>query len=72
MSQQIVWDLLTNTAEAATTLGDHELAAQVKSTVDNLDPGLRARGDVTVDIGWANGNPVRTRRAYRPHGRGPR
>ncbi|RAS70507.1 alpha-L-fucosidase 2 [Lentzea atacamensis] len=41
MSQQIVWDLLTNTAEAATALGDHEFAAQVKSTVDRLDPGLR-------------------------------
>ncbi|MET9630384.1 glycoside hydrolase family 95 protein [Lentzea sp. NPDC006480] len=41
MSQQIVHDLLTNTAEAATVLGDREFAAQVKSTVDKLDPGLR-------------------------------
>ncbi|MEU0877184.1 glycoside hydrolase family 95 protein [Lentzea sp. NPDC005914] len=41
MSQQIVHDLLTNTAEAATTLGDRDFAAQVKSTVDRLDPGLR-------------------------------
>ncbi|KJK48319.1 alpha-L-fucosidase, partial [Lentzea aerocolonigenes] len=41
MSQQIVHDLLTNTAEAATILGDREFAAQVKSTVDKLDPGLR-------------------------------
>ncbi len=41
MSQQIVWDLLTNTAEAATVLGESGFAAQVKSTVDRLDPGLR-------------------------------
>jgi alpha-L-fucosidase 2 len=41
MSQQIVWDLLTNTAEAATVLGESAFAAQVKSTVDRLDPGLR-------------------------------
>jgi alpha-L-fucosidase 2 len=41
MSQQIVRDLLTNTAEAATTLGDREFAEQLRSTVDRLDPGLR-------------------------------
>ncbi|GGU28320.1 glycoside hydrolase family 95 protein [Lentzea flava] len=41
MSQQIVHDLLTNTVEAATTLGDLGFAQQVRSTVDRLDPGLR-------------------------------
>ncbi|HWM02267.1 MAG TPA: glycoside hydrolase N-terminal domain-containing protein [Actinophytocola sp.] len=41
MSQQIVWDLLTNTAAAADTLGDAAFAARVRSTLDRLDPGLR-------------------------------
>ncbi|OLF10337.1 glycosyl hydrolase family 95 catalytic domain-containing protein [Actinophytocola xanthii] len=41
MSQQIVWDLLTNTVEAANTLGDRAFAAEAKATLDRLDPGLR-------------------------------
>jgi alpha-L-fucosidase 2 len=41
MSQQIVWDLLTNTVAAARTLGDTAFAARAQSILDRLDPGLR-------------------------------
>ncbi|MCP2335687.1 glycosyl hydrolase family 95 catalytic domain-containing protein [Actinomadura rupiterrae] len=42
MSQQIVWDLLTNTSEAAETLGvDGELREEIAKTLVRLDPGLR-------------------------------
>jgi alpha-L-fucosidase 2 len=41
MSQEIIWDLFTNTAEAATTLGDKAFAREVKGYLDRLDPGLR-------------------------------
>ncbi len=41
MSQQIVWDLLTNTVSAARALGDTGFAAQAQSILDRLDPGLR-------------------------------
>jgi alpha-L-fucosidase 2 len=41
MSQQIVWDLFTNTAEAATTLGDSGFATQARGILTRLDPGLR-------------------------------
>lgn len=41
MSQQIVWDLLTNTVASANKLGDRDFAAQAQSTLDKLDPGLR-------------------------------
>jgi len=44
MSQQIVWDLFTNTAEAATTLGDKAFANEVNSYLNRLDPGLRVGG----------------------------
>ncbi|MFI5805279.1 glycosyl hydrolase family 95 catalytic domain-containing protein [Streptomyces sp. NPDC051561] len=42
LSQQIVLDLLTNTAEASRILGvDAELRKQIKDTLARLDPGLR-------------------------------
>ncbi|GAB3463333.1 glycosyl hydrolase family 95 catalytic domain-containing protein [Actinophytocola sediminis] len=41
MSQQIVFDLLTNTVEAARTLGEGAFADQAQSTLDRLDPGIR-------------------------------
>ncbi|WP_243866325.1 glycosyl hydrolase family 95 catalytic domain-containing protein [Actinophytocola oryzae] len=41
MSQEIVWDLFTNTAEAATTLGDKAFAREIGGYLDRLDPGLR-------------------------------
>ncbi|MPZ81761.1 MAG: alpha-L-fucosidase [Actinophytocola sp.] len=41
MSQEIVWDLLTNTVASAKKLGDQEFAAQAQSTLDRLDPGIR-------------------------------
>ncbi|HEX6683699.1 MAG TPA: hypothetical protein VF062_12930, partial [Candidatus Limnocylindrales bacterium] len=42
MAQQIVHDLLTSTAEAATTLDtDADLSAEITKTLDRLDPGLR-------------------------------
>lgn len=44
MSQEIVWDLFTNTAEAATTLGDEAFATEVRGYLDRLDPGLRVGG----------------------------
>lgn len=39
MSQQIVWDLLTNVVDAANLLGEDGSAFQ--STLEQLDPGLR-------------------------------
>ncbi|MCW3815987.1 glycoside hydrolase N-terminal domain-containing protein [Micromonospora sp. DR5-3] len=42
MSQQIVWDLLTNTTEAAKIVGDtSEFTTQLADTLARLDPGLR-------------------------------
>ncbi|MFE4059229.1 glycoside hydrolase N-terminal domain-containing protein [Streptomyces sp. NPDC059096] len=42
MSQQIVHDLLTNTLEAATTLGDTPaFRTRLQDTLERLDPGLR-------------------------------
>ena len=41
MSQQIVFDLFTNTAEAATALGDKGFATEVRGFLGRLDPGLR-------------------------------
>jgi alpha-L-fucosidase 2 len=41
MSQQIVSDLFTNAAEAATTLGDTTFANEVRGYLGRLDPGLR-------------------------------
>jgi len=42
MSQQIVWDLLTNVSEAAAALGtDPDLRARVGRTLERLDPGTR-------------------------------
>jgi alpha-L-fucosidase 2 len=41
MSQQIVFDLFTNTAEAATLLGDNGFATEVRDHLGRLDPGLR-------------------------------
>jgi alpha-L-fucosidase 2 len=44
MSQQIVWDLFTNAAEAATTVGDTAFATEVRGFLGRLDPGLRVGG----------------------------
>ncbi|MEV0808957.1 glycoside hydrolase N-terminal domain-containing protein [Micromonospora sp. NPDC050200] len=42
MSQQIVWDLLTNTTEAAKIVGDtSEFTTELAGTLARLDPGLR-------------------------------
>ena len=42
MSEQIVWELLTNTIEASTALGlDATLRTQWQGTLSQLDPGLR-------------------------------
>ncbi|WP_433533121.1 glycosyl hydrolase family 95 catalytic domain-containing protein [Micromonospora sp. CA-263727] len=42
MSQQIVWELLSNTIQASSTLGlDAGARPQWQSTLDRLDPGLR-------------------------------
>ncbi|MFO1388910.1 glycosyl hydrolase family 95 catalytic domain-containing protein [Cellvibrio sp.] len=41
MSQQIVFDLLRNTSEAAHTLGDENFAKKLSAVLTNLDPGLR-------------------------------
>ncbi|MCX5202950.1 glycoside hydrolase family 95 protein [Streptomyces sp. NBC_00237] len=42
ISQQIVFDLLTNTVEASEVLGvDRELREKIKATLTKLDPGLR-------------------------------
>ncbi|HEY0453263.1 glycosyl hydrolase family 95 catalytic domain-containing protein [Actinophytocola sp.] len=41
MSQEIVWDLFTNTVAAARKVGDTSFAGQAQSTLDKLDPGLR-------------------------------
>jgi alpha-L-fucosidase 2 len=44
MSQEIVWDLFTNTVEAATALGDNAFGGQVRDYLGRLDPGLRVGG----------------------------
>jgi alpha-L-fucosidase 2 len=42
MSQQIVWDLFTNTVEAAGILGgDEAFRREVRAALSNLDPGIR-------------------------------
>jgi alpha-L-fucosidase 2 len=41
MSQQIVADLFTSTAEAARLVGDKVFAARVEAALTKLDPGLR-------------------------------
>ncbi|WP_308375593.1 glycoside hydrolase family 95 protein [Microbulbifer sp. RZ01] len=41
MSQQIVFDLLSNTRDAAELLGDAAFARQLDDTLEKLDPGLR-------------------------------
>lgn len=41
MSQQIVFDLFTNTAEAARHLGDKAFAKKVDAVLEQLDPGVR-------------------------------
>ncbi|WP_346837645.1 glycoside hydrolase family 95 protein [Microbulbifer sp. SAOS-129_SWC] len=41
MSQQIVYQLLRDTRDAALRLGDGNFAEQLGETLDNLDPGLR-------------------------------
>jgi alpha-L-fucosidase 2 len=41
MSQQIVFDVLRNTSEAAATLGDKKFAQQTADVLANLDSGLR-------------------------------
>ncbi|HVZ98862.1 MAG TPA: glycoside hydrolase family 95 protein [Caulobacterales bacterium] len=41
MSQQIVFDLFTNTAEAADHLGDAAFRDRVRAALARLDPGLR-------------------------------
>lgn len=41
MSQQIVWDLLVNTREAALVLGESEMTARLDGAIAQLDPGLR-------------------------------
>ncbi|MEJ0058313.1 MAG: glycoside hydrolase family 95 protein [Terricaulis sp.] len=41
MSQQIVFDLFTNVAEAAEIVGDEAFAARVNTALSRLDPGLR-------------------------------
>ncbi|MES1158395.1 MAG: glycoside hydrolase family 95 protein [Terricaulis silvestris] len=41
MSQEIVWDLFTNTAEAADKVGDTVLRDHLRTALTHLDPGLR-------------------------------
>ena len=41
MSQQIVWDLLTNVSEAAAIVDDTGFRAEVTQTLARLDPGTR-------------------------------
>ena len=41
MSQQLVFDVLSNTAEAAVILGDKTFAAKINKTLVKLDKGLR-------------------------------
>ncbi|MEV6171756.1 glycoside hydrolase family 95 protein [Streptomyces sp. NPDC051954] len=41
MSQQIVWDLLTNTVAAARQVGDDGFATELSGTLERLDTGLR-------------------------------
>jgi alpha-L-fucosidase 2 len=41
MSQQIVYELLGNVAQAGSQLGEHEFTANVQAALRQLDPGLR-------------------------------
>ncbi len=41
MSQQLVFDVLSNTHEAAQILGDKKFAKKLQQTLKRLDPGLR-------------------------------
>lgn len=41
MSQQLVGELLRNTRDAATQLGDTAFVTELNRTLENLDPGLR-------------------------------
>lgn len=41
MPQQIVFDLLRNTAQAASVVGDHAFEKRLKAALAKLDPGLR-------------------------------
>ncbi|MEV6107907.1 glycoside hydrolase N-terminal domain-containing protein [Streptomyces sp. NPDC051940] len=41
MSQEILWDLFTNAAEAAGKVGDTDFADQAEQVLAKLDPGLR-------------------------------
>ncbi len=41
MSQEIVFDLLTNTSEAAGLLGDNAFRVKIRAALAKLDPGLR-------------------------------
>lgn len=41
MSQQIVFELFTNTVQAGAQLGEQEFAAKVQAALRRLDPGLR-------------------------------
>ena len=41
MSQQILWHLFTDTAEAAAKTGDKAFAKRASAVLDKLDPGLR-------------------------------
>ncbi|MFI5937295.1 glycosyl hydrolase family 95 catalytic domain-containing protein [Actinoplanes sp. NPDC051494] len=41
MSQQIVWDLFVNVAEAAALIGDRGLGREVTAALARLDPGTR-------------------------------
>ncbi|MFE9749063.1 glycoside hydrolase N-terminal domain-containing protein [Saccharothrix saharensis] len=44
MSQQIIWDLFTNTHEAARVLNDEAVARATGDVLAELDPGLRVGG----------------------------
>lgn len=41
MSQQLIYELLNNTRDAASLLGDTEFVSALNVTLENLDPGLR-------------------------------
>src|SRR5690625_7913530 len=41
MSQQLIYDLFTNTQEAAERLGDRDFAQRIEPARQQLDPGLR-------------------------------
>jgi alpha-L-fucosidase 2 len=41
MSQQLLWHLFTDTAQAAALVGDAEFAREATAVLEDLDPGLR-------------------------------